>query len=63
MEKSIAVRDEKVTALLQAFLSGRNALTMKAYRADLEDFAGFIKTGTIGEAARLLLTQAPGEAN
>jgi integrase/recombinase XerC len=63
MEKSIAVRDEKVTALLQAFLSGRNALTMKAYRADLEDFAGFIKTGTIGEAASLLLTQAPGEAN
>lgn len=63
MAKSIVVRDEKVSSLLQAFLSGRNALTMKAYRADLEDFAGFVRVETIGEAARLLLTQTPGEAN
>jgi hypothetical protein len=32
-------------ALLQAFLAGRAATTLKAYRADVADFAAFLGCG------------------
>ena len=49
--------------LIDAFLSGRNPLTLEAYRTDLQDFQGFIGALTLDEAARLLLGRGHGEAN
>ena len=51
------------TRLVDAFLSGRNKQTLKAYRGDLEDFRVFVETDTLDEAARLLLGRGHGEAN
>ena len=53
----------KVTGLIQAFLTGRNPLTIRAYRQDLEDFASFMSADGVDDAARGLLTLAPGDAN
>lgn len=71
MSKAIAVRravatspvKEKVAALIQAFLSGRNALTIRAYRQDLNDFSTFTRARSVDDAARGLLSLAPGDAN
>ena len=60
--KTVAQRD-KAAALVQAFLSGRNPLTICAYRQDLETFAKFIAVGSIDDAARAMLSCAPGDAN
>jgi integrase len=49
--------------LLAAFLAGRKAETIKAYRADLEDFRVFVQAPTLTEAAELLLARGQGEAN
>lgn len=53
----------KVAALVEAFLSGRNAQTIRAYRQDLETFAKYLKAPSVDEASRLLLTLSPGDAN
>ena len=58
-----ALAPEKVTALVQAFLAGRNVLTARAYRQDLETFASFLKLPHITEASRFLLSCFPGDAN
>jgi len=71
MSKAIAIRrsisstlvKEKVAALIQAFLSGRNALTIRAYRQDLNDFSSFTRARGVDDAARGLLSLAPGDAN
>jgi integrase/recombinase XerC len=49
--------------LLRAFLNGRKAETITAYRQDLEDFQAFIKAPSLGQAASMLLARGPGEAN
>src|SRR5260370_7887011 len=49
--------------LLRAFLNGRKAETITAYRQDLEDFQAFIQAPSLEQAASLLLAQGPGEAN
>lgn len=49
--------------LVEAFLSGRNARTLQAYRQDLEDFRSFTKAATADEAARALLAHGPGAGN
>src|SRR5437868_14469828 len=49
--------------LLRAFLNGRNAETVTAYRQDLEDFQAFIQAASLEQAASLLLARGPGEAN
>lgn len=56
--------------LVGAFLAGRNAQTFAAYRADLEDFRGFLvrssrlaPSASADEAARLLLSRGHGAAN
>lgn len=54
---------DKAAALVQAFLSGRNALTIRAYRQDLRGFAAFAGAEGIDAAARRLLGLAPGDAN
>jgi hypothetical protein len=51
-----------VHRLLKAFLGGRKAETITAYRQDLEDFQAFIKAPSLEQAASLLLTRQ-GEAN
>lgn len=51
-------------ALITAFLAGRNARTLRAYRQDLLDFAGFVGgAGAPEEAARQLLGGGNGAAN
>lgn len=54
---------QKVVQLLQAFLSGRNELTIRAYAQDLADFAAFLRAPNAAQAARGLLALAPGDAN
>src|SRR5438093_13643995 len=49
--------------LLRAFLSGRKAATITAYRQGLEDFQAFVQAPSLEQAARLLLAPGPGEAN
>jgi integrase/recombinase XerC len=49
--------------LVQAFLSGRSPRTLRAYRADLADFARWAGAPEVAEAARLLLQAGQGGAN
>ncbi len=48
-----------VHRLLKAFLGGRKAETITAYRQDLEDFQAFIQAPSLEQAASLLLAQGP----
>ena len=54
---------DKAGAVVKAFLSGRNPLTIRAYRQDLENFAAFVSAEDTSGAARHLLSLAPGDAN
>lgn len=49
--------------LAAAFLAGRKATTVRAYRAALENFAAFVGAPSVGEAARVLLAAGHGGAN
>jgi len=49
--------------LVTAFLSGRNARTVKAYSQDLADFQAFIGVATVDAAAKVLLSDGRGAAN
>jgi integrase/recombinase XerC len=49
--------------LVGAFLAGRNARTLLAYRKDLEDFQAFTGAPSIQAAVALLLSQGSGPAN
>src|SRR5262245_36000723 len=57
LDRSAAAR------LLNAFLAGRKEETIKAYRADLEDFQSFVVAPTLDQAAGLLMARGLGEAN
>ena len=50
-------------SLVDAFLSGRSSETMRAYGADLADFAQFLGVPDLDAAAKMLLSQRPGDAN
>lgn len=50
-------------SLVVAFLAGRNARTVCAYRQDLEAFRQFLRVPTLDAAAQALLTLAPGAAH
>ena len=50
-------------ALVPAFLAGRNARTVVAYRQDLDAFRRFLQVATLEAAAQALLTPPPGEAH
>jgi integrase/recombinase XerC len=52
-----------VEDLLRAWLAGRSAKTVEAYRRDLEHFASWIGATNIDEAARGLLNLSHGQAN
>src|SRR5207302_293363 len=47
--------DSAAARLLRAFLNGRKAETITAYRQDLEDFQAFIQAPSLEQAASLLL--------
>lgn len=49
--------------LVQAFLAGKSAATLRAYDKDLKDFQAFLGAATVREAANILITSAPGAAN
>lgn len=49
--------------LVEAFLAGRKATTLQAYRQDLEDFRAFVGTATSADAAAVLLAHGHGAAN
>ena len=50
-------------SLVAAFLAGRNARTVCAYRQDLEAFRRFLQVLTLDVAVQALLTLAPGDAH
>jgi len=50
-------------SLVAAFLAGRNARTVCAYRQDLEAFRRFLQVPTLDDAAQRLLASAPGAAH
>jgi integrase/recombinase XerC len=56
-------RSSAAERLLESFLSGRKAETIKAYKADLQDFAAFLKVATIDQAASQVLRSGQGAAN
>lgn len=49
--------------LVEAWLAGRGEATIRAYRADLEDFRSFLNAASIDEAAEGLLGRGHGAAN
>lgn len=49
--------------LVESFLTGRSEQTLRAYRADLEDFRAWVGAATIDGAAQALLAQGHGPAN
>lgn len=53
----------RAAELVRAWLAGRSPHTLKAYGDDLRDFTAHLGVKSPGEAARTLLTQAPGPAN
>lgn len=50
-------------SLIDAFLSGRNPRTLRAYQADLSVFTKFVRASTFEQAASLLLCKDHGAAN
>lgn len=54
---------EQTGRLVSAFLAGRNERTCRAYRGDLEHFRDYLRTSSVGDAARALLRHKHGEAN
>lgn len=50
-------------SLVKSFFEGRNIQTVKAYKADLYDFAYFLKAVSLDEAAKFLLVNGHGHAN
>src|SRR5258708_25390795 len=55
--------DSAAARLLRAFLNGRKAETITAYREDLEEFQSCIQAQSVEQAASLLLARGAGEAN
>jgi len=54
---------EDAARLVDAFLAGRNARTLRAYRQDLEDFRAFVGAVDLDDAAARLMSQGQGNAN
>lgn len=56
-------RSPDAARLVAAFLAGRNAQTLRAYSADLDDFRAFLDVRDVNAAAAQLLGHGHGEAN
>ena len=52
-----------ITRLLALFLDGKKPATLKAYRADLANFADHVGQPSVGDAIKTLLSNGNGEAN
>ena len=52
-----------ISRLLETFLHGRKAETLKSYQADLDDFRAFLQAPTLDQTTGLLLSGGLGEAN
>lgn len=63
--QQVSVPDKRIAIeeLLQAFLSGKSAKTLRAYTADLRSFAEYMDVASIEDAARLLIGNGHGQAN
>lgn len=61
--RAVALVRTGAAELVAAFLAGRNARTLLAYRADLESFRAFVGAPTLDAAAAGLLGGSHGEAN
>ena len=53
----------QTAAVLEAFLNGRTATTLRAYRQDLEDFRRYLNAASAAEAIERLLGGGQGEAH
>ncbi|MCP4571870.1 MAG: tyrosine-type recombinase/integrase [bacterium] len=60
-QTALAITD--TARLVEAFLSGRNERTLRAYNGDLRDFAKFADAADVPTAAALLLGRGHGSAN
>jgi integrase/recombinase XerC len=49
--------------LVDAFLAGRTAETLRTYQQSLEEFAAFIEATSLAAAVHMLLSRTAGEAN
>lgn len=49
--------------LIRAFLKGKNETTLKAYRADLENFRDYVGANSLTESAQSLIAATHGQAN
>lgn len=63
MTSALASCANQTSALVAAFLGGRNERTLRAYRGDLEDFRRYLKAEDMDEAVRILLSRGHGGAN
>jgi integrase/recombinase XerC len=63
IKTSEALVERRAETVLSAFLEGRTATTLRAYRTDLADFAAFLTQPSATLAAAQLLESLPGEAN
>ncbi len=57
------ISPDRMRELIEAFLMDRSPRTIKAYKADLEDFRTFLGADDLDGATRALLSRGPGEAN
>jgi integrase/recombinase XerC len=63
LDNLLVPMESKLDPLVATFLSGRNANTREAYRADLSDFAAYSRCPDTAEAIALLLGRGQGAAN
>jgi integrase/recombinase XerC len=63
LESSASDVEVSTAELLEAFLSGKSAKTIEAYRRDLEDFRGFMGLRSIDETAKQFLSGGLHRAN
>ena len=54
---------QRVTELLEAFMTRRCATTRKAYETDLQDFMRYTESGNVPAAVWALISDGPGRAN
>ncbi len=67
MQPNLALKTDNYAnpahTLIRAFLQGKSESTLKAYRADLENFRAYLGAKTLSESARLLIESPHGQAN
>lgn len=62
-DRAVAIPTIGPVDLVAAFLAGRRPTTLRAYRKDLRDFAGFLGLDEVTTAVELLVAGSAGRAN